>query len=176
MMVARRAVVIIALAVLGAPPAGAQEADYSGVWVLAPDQGRVDPAAGMTGLIPAGAPDVLHVSQSANGTVSVESQINESHSRFYVPGRESSTAAGPSGAIVMTSVWDGLRLISEGRIESRGAPVPVREVFSISPDGQALTIEVTLTAEGSESFGRFVYDRSERLESCDRWPTPCASQ
>ena len=63
--------------------------------------------AGIIGLIPAGAPKTLHITQPANGTVVIESQINEAHVRIYRPGTETSTPAGQGGAVTMTTKWDG---------------------------------------------------------------------
>jgi len=42
-------------------------------------------------------PQTLHVTQPANGSLVVESQINEAHVRIYKPGRETSTPAGQGG-------------------------------------------------------------------------------
>ena len=44
--------------------------------------------AGLAGLIAAGAPPMLYITQPANGSVVVESPINEGHVRMYQPGRK----------------------------------------------------------------------------------------
>ena len=84
-----------------------------------PRQSRVDPTAGLAGLIAAGAPPMLYVTQPANGTLVVESPMNEGHVRLYHPGGKTTTPVGQGGTITMTSQWDGRALASEG---TRGAP------------------------------------------------------
>ncbi|MGH9219581.1 MAG: hypothetical protein ACRD1W_09775, partial [Vicinamibacterales bacterium] len=68
----------------------AQAPDFSGTWRLDEAKSKVLATAGMFGLISAGAPKMLHITQPANGTLVIESQVNEGHSRIYKPGRESS--------------------------------------------------------------------------------------
>src|SRR5688572_14691747 len=92
----------------------AQAPDFSGTWRLDEAKSKVLATAGMFGLIPAGAPKMLHITQPANGTLVIESQVNEGHSRIYKPGRESSTPAGQGGAVTVTSKWEGKALVSEG--------------------------------------------------------------
>jgi hypothetical protein len=159
----------------------AQAPDVSGTWKLDAARSRVAPSAGLSGLIGSGAPETLHITRSANGTVIVESQINESHARVYAPGARTSTpvTVGPAGSITMTSRWDGGALISEGLRESASGPstvvTEVKEAIAVSPDGGALTIEVsTRTADGGGS-SKLIYTRITDVGPCQRWPTLCKS-
>ena len=45
----------------------AQAPDFSGTWRLDEAKSRTNATAGITGLIPAGAPKTLHITQPANG-------------------------------------------------------------------------------------------------------------
>ena len=131
---------------------------------------------GIFGLISAGAPKTLHITQPANGTIVVESQINEGHSRIYKPGRESSTPAGQGGAVTMTTKWDGKTLISEGALKApNGDTTPVREVVSLSGDGKVLTMEVVTTPVGQteKASSTLVFTKITDVGPCEKWPTPC---
>jgi hypothetical protein len=148
----------------------AQAPDFSGTWKLDSSQSQITPGAGLSGLIRAGTPQTLHVTQPANGTLIIESQINESHSRMYRPGGKSTTPVGPTGTITMTTKWDGDVLISEGALEATaGSPTPVKEVFRLSPDGRRLTIEITV----EKNVSTLVYARTQTVGTCQTWPTPC---
>jgi hypothetical protein len=147
----------------------AQAPDFSGTWRLDEAKSRVLATAGMFGLIPAGAPKTLHITQPANGTVVIESQMNEGHSRIYKPGRESSTPAGQGGAVTVISKWEGKSLISEGAFKApNGDTTTVREVLSLT-DGKQLTLEVT-TPAGTSTLQ---YEKISDVGPCEKWPTPC---
>ena len=122
----------------------------------------------------AGAPQVLHITHAANGTVIVESQVNESHARVFKAGSKTMTPQWPTGTISMTSRWDGRSLVSHGRYEASGAAIALEEVLAPSADGRTLTITIT---SGTESAGKsvstFVYARTRSVGSCKTWPTPC---
>ena len=90
----------------------AQAPDLSGTWRLDEAKSTIVATAGIIGLIPAGAPKTLHITQPSNGSVVIESQINEAHVRIYKPGRETATPAGQGGTIQMRSRWDGRTLVS----------------------------------------------------------------
>ena len=153
-------------------------ADFSGTWKLDPARSTIG-AASLAGLAASGAPPTLHITQPANGTLIVESQINESHTRIYVPGSKTSTpiTVGPPGSVTMTSRWEDRTLVSEGSRETASgtssAVIDVREVFSLSPDSRVLTIEVTTTSSGEKSVSRMVYVRTKDVGPCQSWPTPC---
>jgi len=147
----------------------AQAPDFSGTWRLDEGKSKVLATAGLFGLIPAGAPKMLHITQPANGTLVIESQVNEGHSRIYKLGRESSTPAGQGGAVTVTSKWDGKSLISEGAFKApNGDTTTVREVLSLT-DGKQLTLEVT-TPAGTSTLH---YEKITDVGPCEKWPTPC---
>jgi hypothetical protein len=144
--------------------------DFSGTWKLDSKTSQIAPASSFAGLIRNGAPETLHVTQPANGTLIVESQINESHSRIYRPGGKTTTPVGPTGSIAMSSRWEGRSLIAEGSQDStNGGSVATREVFTLSADGKILTIELT----ADKTVSTLVYTRSAAVEPCQKWPTPC---
>ena len=136
--------------------------------------------AGLTGLISAGAPKTLHITQPANGSVVIESQINEAHVRIYKPGRETSTPAGQGGAVTMTTKWAGKSLVSEGALKApNGDTTSVREVVSLGAAGKALTMEVTTSAatasagQPGKASSTLVYAKITDVGPCETWPTPC---
>ena len=155
--------------VLASATLQAQAPDFSGTWRLDEAKSKVLATAGMFGLIPAGAPKMLHITQPANGTLVIESQVNEGHSRIYKPGRESSTPAGQGGAVTVTSKWEGKTLVSEGAFKApNGDTTTVREVLSLV-DGKQLTLEVT-TPAGTSTLH---YTKITDVGPCETWPTPC---
>ena len=159
----------------------AQIPDFSGTWRLDSGRSRVDAEATLAGLAGTGAPETLHVTQPSNGTLVVESQVNESHARIYVPDGESSTPVylGELGTITMTSRWESGALVSAGTRTSGTTPSvttsKVTEEFRVSTDGQTLEIRVTV-APDSESAARessLRYTRIDDVGTCDSWPSPC---
>jgi hypothetical protein len=170
----RRFALILTI-VLGTP-LSAQAPDFSGTWQLDETKSMVTATAGIIGLIPAGAPKTLHITQPANGTVVIESQVNEAHVRIYKPGRDTSTPAGQGGAVTMTSKWDGRSLVSEGALKApNGDTTTVREVVSLTADGKFLRIEVTTTPVGQTEkvSSSLVYAKITDVGPCASWPTPC---
>ncbi len=156
--------------------ASAQAPDLAGTWRLDESKSKGGATAGIIGLIPAGAPKTLHVTQPANGTLVIESQVNEAHVRIYKPGRESSTPAGQGGAVTMTTKWDGKTLVSEGAMKApNGDTTSVREVISLSADGKVLTLDVTTTPAGQteKAASALVYTKITDVGPCHTWPTPC---
>jgi hypothetical protein len=168
---------VLIFVTLHAVGALAQAPDFSGTWKLDPDRSRVAAEAGFAGLIPSGAPDRLHITQPANGTLIIESEINEGHARLYRPGGKSSTPAGQGGTITMTSRWEGARLVSEGSQETLSGQSTmtknVKEVLALGADGRTLTIEVTTAGTGEKSVTTLTYTRTQVVEPCQKWPTPC---
>jgi outer membrane protein assembly factor BamB len=162
---------------LGRAQAGANK--ISGTWTLDLARSRVSASAGLVGLIGAGAPETLHVTQPANGTVVIESQINESHSRVYTSGGKITTpvTVGPAGSLTMVSNWRDGALVSEGIRESRSGPTTVitalKEVITLSSDGTTLTIDVTAKTGEETSASTLVYTRTTDVGPCRSWPTPC---
>jgi hypothetical protein len=157
----------------------AQAPGFGGTWRLDPGRSRLADTAGLAGLAAAGAPVTIHVTQPNNGTLVVESQINEGHARLYRPGARITTpvTVGPAGGITMTSRWQGGALVAEGIRDyaSDAPPTQVKEVLSLSADAAVLTIEVTTAAAGQTRASTLVYTRTRDLGPCQTWPTPCGA-
>ena len=160
----------IVLVVLATASLQAQAPDFSGTWRLDETKSNVVATAGFIGLIPAGAPKTLHITQPANGSLVVESQINEAHVRIYKMGRETSTPAGQGGSVTMTTKWDGRTLTSEGALKNAGGETTtVKEVLSLSADGKMMTVQTSVGKESST----LVYTKITDVGPCEQWPTPC---
>lgn len=167
-------ITVLLLTVAIVAPAGAQRLEFSGTWKLDAGRSRLVDAAGLSGLIASGAPETLHITHAANGTLVVESQINESHARIYTPGGKTSTPVGQGGHITATSRVEDRAIVSEGtREDASGVATAVREVLALSADGAVLTIEVTTTAAGGQQTSTLVYTRASSVGPCENWPTPC---
>jgi len=127
----------------------AQAPDYSGTWKLNPDASQITKGTGITGLGAGGAPPTLYISQAANGTVVIGSDINESHARTF--------------------------RVAKGALTNEAAGV--RETLSLSADGQMLTVQVFVGSaagsSGSEAASRLVYRKVQSDDPCEQWPTPC---
>jgi len=148
----------------------AQTPDFSGTWRLDEAKSNIVATAGIVGLIPAGAPKMLHITQPSNGSLVIESQVNEAHVRIYKPGRETSTPAGQGGSVTMTMKWDGRTVTSEGALKNAsGETTTVKEVLSLSADGTAMTLQTTVGANSST----MVYTKITDVGPCEKWPTPC---
>jgi len=168
-----KSVIALVMAASSILQAQAPAPDLSGTWRLDEAKSTVVATAPITGLIPAGAPKTLHITQPANGTVVIESQINEAHVRVYKPGRQTSTPAGQGGAVTMTTKWEGRSLVSEGAMKTpNGDTTTVKEAVSLSADGKVLTVEVTTSAAGSSS-SKLAYTKIADVGGCETWPTPC---
>jgi outer membrane protein assembly factor BamB len=154
------------------PPVAAAPATFAGTWKLDKARSTVTPTAGLVGLIPAGVPEVLHITQPANGTVVVESQINEGHARMYRPGDKFSTPAG-GGSITLASIWQNRTLVSDGMFDNpAGGGMSVHEEFSVTPDG-TLTIQIATTGQAGKSETKATYTKIQSVGPCESWPTPC---
>jgi hypothetical protein len=166
--------VAIALVVAAASIAQAQTPpDLSGTWRLDETKSMIVATAGLVGLISAGAPKTLHITQPANGSIVIESQINEGHARLYKPGRETATPAGQGGEVRMTSKWEGRSLLSEGAMKApNGDTTTIKETIALSADGKVLSIDVTTSTAGL-SPSKLVYTKITDVGSCESWPTPC---
>ena len=172
---------ILLVAIVTSASLHAQAPDFSGTWRLDEAKSKVVATAGIVGLISAGAPKTLHITQPSNGTVVIESQINEAHVRIYKPGRETSTPAGQGGAVTMTTKWEGKSLISEGALKApNGDTTTIREAVSLSADGKVLTMDVTTSAsatatasQAEKASSTLVYTKITDVGSCETWPTPC---
>jgi len=166
--------ILTAALVAAATVVNAQAPDLSGTWKLDEEKSKVVATAGIIGLIPAGAPKTLHITQSANGTIVIESQINEAHARIYKPGKETATPAGQGGAVTATSKWEGRSLVIDGALKApNGDTTAIREVLSLGAGG-ILTMEVTTTAAaGQKASSSLIYTKITDVGPCTTWPTPC---
>ena len=165
-----------AIAVVFGTTLSAQTPNLSGTWQLDEAKSQVVVTAGIIGLISAGAPKMLHITQPANGTVVIESQVNEQHVRIYKPGRETTTPAGQGGAVTMNTKWDGRSLVSEGAMKApNGDTTTIREVVAMSTDGKSFTMDVTTLPVGQTEkvSSRLVYTKITDVGPCEKWPTPC---
>jgi outer membrane protein assembly factor BamB len=156
-----------------APATAAPPVRFAGTWRLNEGRSSVGASAGLAGLIPSGVPDVLHITHPANGTLLIESQINEGHARMYRPGEKTSTPAGQGGSIAVMSRWESGALIAEGTsANASGATTTVREAFRIAPDG-SLTIEIQTSAAADKAESKVTYSKIQSVGPCESWPTPC---
>jgi hypothetical protein len=170
----------IAFAVLAAAHIAvrAQAPDMSGTWQMDQQRSRIAAGATYAGLIASGAPERLHVTQPANGTLIVESEINEGHVRMYTPrSKSTSPVFFQGGSITMTSKWEGRRLVSEGSQETPSGATTVvkqvKEVIALAADG-ALTIEITTSEPGGAPVATsLTYTRTRDVGPCETWTTPC---
>lgn len=167
---------LIAILLVCGTTLSAQAPDLSGTWRLDESRSQVVATAGIIGLISAGAPKTLHITQPANGTITIESQVNEQHVRVYRPGRETTTPAGQGGTVTMNTKWEGKSLVSEGAMKApNGDTTTIREVVSLAADGKELTMDVqTLPVGQTEKVSsRLVYTKITDVGPCEKWPTPC---
>ena len=116
-----RALAASALLFASIGAAGAQSPDHSGTWRLNRGASQIASGVGLAPLGAGGAPPTIYVTQSANGTVVVGSDINESAAQLY-----------------RLTQGKGFMADREG----------VSERFSLSEDGKTLTVTV---ASGSAS-------------------------
>lgn len=163
------------VAVLAAPLAG-QAPDLSGTWKINRESSRIAPGASLAGLGGnTGLPPTLYITQAANGVVTVGSDINESQARLYRPGGVSTVPDVRGGGLDLASKWDGRLLVAEvTRRQPSAASGPiVMEAFSLSVDGQTLTIRISTSATAGDAATTLVYSRAKTEPPCQNWPTPC---
>ncbi len=156
-----------------AGPAGADAPSLTGTWKLDRAASRIGQPAAPAGLVKTGAPDTLHITHAANGTVVVESQINESQARVYRPGGRTTSPLVPSGTIAMSARWENRALTAEGTIEGAPgltSPLAVKETLAMGADGR-----LTLTIAIGTDTSTLVYGRTSTVPPCTAWPTPCKS-
>ena len=127
----------------------AQSADFSGTWKLNPSASQITKGTGIAGLGAGGAPPTLYVSQAANGTVVIGSDVNESHARTF--------------------------RVAKGLLMNEAAGVT--ETLSMSADAQTLTVKVTAKpaagSPGMDVASTLVYTKVQGDDPCEKWPTPC---
>lgn len=152
---------------------GAQSPDFSGTWRLDKAVSKINPASGLAGLGAGGAPDTLHVTHAANGTVVIGSEVNESQARAYRPERDSDFLVGRDRLVRVRTRIEGNRIMVEGRQEEGGPPITLRETLTLAPNRDTLTIEVTTVTTQGEAVTMLVYKPSTSAGPCTSWPTPC---
>jgi hypothetical protein len=166
----RRAGIVWSLVAVLTAAAAAQGTDLTGTWKLNRDASKTS-GAGLAGLGGnSGTPGTLYVTQAANGVITMGSDINESQSRMYRPGQASTIPAAQGGTITVASRWVGRTLAVEGLA---GSGIVLKEQFSLSEDGNILTVSIANIAAGSEVTSVLVYIKSQAEPPCTSWPTPC---
>ena len=150
-------------AAAGVALASAQAPDLSGTWNLDRDASRITTAEGLAGLGDEGAPEILHITQAANGNLILSSRVNAAQPRVYqVEGESSLPAPGEDGGtMTVTSRWDDGSLVNEGSVAiDGGGTIRVYEELALSPDGRTLVLEVTTATSGGEETNRLVYRKA----------------
>ncbi len=135
-----------------------QPQGLSGTWELDLPRSQISPP-----LLHGGGDDgpahTLYVTQAANGTLTLGTNAHSGNAWAYTPGGESSIPLGETDRMPVTARWDGDHLISEGHRDAAGSDVVigVKEVHSLSDDGQTLTITQTTTKPNGETTNTLVY-------------------
>ena len=152
--------------------ASAQPVNFSGTWVLDPSRSTLLPGGGLARLGDGGSPGRLHITHSANGDVTLLSEVNESQARTYKVETESPIPVSQDIDMTVTSHWQGSSFIVEGQRE--GADISaVRRVLSLSTDGSVLTIEASSTSTTGTNTAVLMYTRTDTVPACETWSTPC---
>lgn len=160
-------------------PGAAQTVGFSGTWKLDRERSRVAEDSAFAALIAAGAPERLHITQPANGTLVIESEVNEGHARIYTPRTTSTTpVAFQGGTITISSRWAGRSMIGEGILQAQSGAAAtekhVKEVIALSDDARTLTIEITTSGPTAEPrTSTLTYSRTQDVGPCETWSTPC---
>ncbi len=138
--------------------------NLSGIWQLDRDASQIGTTAALAGLGDGGAPLTLFVTQAANGTLLLSSEDNPTQARAYAIGGESPVPIladdGEPNTMTIASRWDDGRLVNEGRHQRGVTVIDVREVMSLSADGQTLIIEVEIDGSPLQGTSRLLYRRS----------------
>jgi len=134
---------VAGLCLLASSRVVAQAPDHSGTWRLNRDSSQITKGAGLTGLGAGGVPPTLYVTQSANGTAVVGSDINESAAKLYQVSAK------------------GLLLERDGTTEQ----------LSVSPDRKTLTVRIS-SAAGETTLvytRKQAVDACEQWPTACRW-------
>lgn len=176
-MNATRLCTVVFAGLVAAARLHAQVTGFGGTWQLDESRSTIAVDAGLFGLIGKGVPATLHITQPANGSLVVESQINEGHARLYAPRGRTTTPAGQAGTISMTSAWDGRMLVAEGSQESAAGTTTVvrrvRETYALSGDGTTLRLTIVVTSGDNAATSTLTFVRQAAVGACETWPTPC---
>ena len=169
-------IALVACAACQASPGEAETPDFSGAWVLDTGASRLTPEAGFGALGAVSAPERLHITHAANDDLALQSEWNTSEARVYRPGSETVIPVGPDDTLRVSTRWDGVALVAEGRRPTAGggsAILGVRRTLSLSDDGGTLTIEATTTTADGDATSTMVYTRLSHLGPCEQWSEPC---
>ena len=138
-----------------------EKPDFSGTWILDRDASQITTAEGLAGLGGSGAPENLYITQAANGSMVISSEVNAAQPRAYQLDSQSTVPAAEGATMTVRSRWDGSVLVTEGSHDlGDGGSIGVREVLSLSADGQTLTLEVTTTTPSGNGTNSLVYRRA----------------
>ena len=143
----------------------AQTPDFSGTWKLDTDRSEITAGrGGRRGGRGGGTPNAMVITQTATELTIEQSAGSQSRTLTYTLEGESSIPAGRGGNRTITSHWDGAMLVSEGSQElsfgGGGITIEVKEVRSLSEDGQTLTVEVTRTTPRGANTNTLVYTKA----------------
>ena len=143
----------------------AQTPDFSGTWKLDTDRSQIAAGrGGRRGGRGGGTPNAMVITQTATELTIEQSAGNQSRTLTYTLEGESSIPARRGSSMTITSHWDGATLVSEGSQElsfgGGGITIEVREVRSLSEDGQTLTVEVTRTTPRGANTNTLVYTKA----------------
>ena len=144
----------------------AQTPDFSGTWKLDTDRSEITAGRGRRrGGRGGGTPNALVITQTATELTIEQSAGNQSRTLTYTLEGESSIPAGREGSMTITSHWDGAMFVSEGSQElsfggGGGITIEVKQVRSVSEDGQTLTVEVTRTTPRGANTNTLVYTKA----------------
>jgi len=163
------AIIVLASAIAVTTALSAQTPDLSGTYKLNRDTSQITPGTGLAQLDRGGAPNSLYVTLAANGALSVGSDHNQGAARMYMVGGESVIPAAPTGTVAVKTRWEGRTLV----VESSGTGPALKETWTLAPNGQTLTIVVTLTAADGPKTTTLTYAKSTTESPCEKWPTPC---
>ena len=151
----------------------AQTPDFSGTWRLDYDASQFTPPVFSHGRGGTSA-ESLYITHTANGTLTVGIETNGAQAWVYKVGGERDILWGQEGSLTVVPRWDGRRLVVEGSRDTAGVTEYLREIFSLSADGQTLTVEITTTTPGGPHTNSVVYTKGHSVGPCEAWETPCA--
>ena len=154
----RIALVAILLAVTIAPVSPAAGApDFSGTWVLDPAS-AVDARAGAANAPPK---KVEIVVRQTGTTLSIDRKSGDriETAVHHLDGTESVNKLPSGKEKKSTSTWVGSTLVITSSTDMGTSTVPSTEIFSLSPNGRVMTIDVTLRTPGREIKRKLIYNK-----------------
>lgn len=170
----RSAALVAAAVILSAASLGYAQTNFAGTWVLDRSQSQLPPrhpgaTAPDAGQLPP-SPLKLTIEQSgdvvkATRTVARENRERSLSESYTVDGAEHTFTGRRNSTVVTRATWDGARLrINSNRTMTgrSGGEIQVsrESVWSLSPDGQTLTIETTFQGPRGQGTFKSVYQRT----------------